>query len=257
MSMSRVIFDLKSIKAQLIIFLFCFALFCAIKERSPLFLRPMVIAVISALVFEGMFSYFRNKLFQISESALITGLIVGSVLASDQAWWLIVLACLAAIFSKYFLSIRKKHFFNPAAFGVLFAIILFGAQTQWSGTYLWYVLIPFGFYFIYKIRKIEVILGYLVVSFLLFGAQALWHKVSLWSIFGYFSYFFIFIMIIEPRTSPVKKLQKYLFGSGVALLIFILTEAGVSFDIELASLLIMNATVPLFSRLYLEREARR
>jgi Na+-translocating ferredoxin:NAD+ oxidoreductase RnfD subunit len=42
---------------------------------------------------------------------------------------------------------------------------------------------------------------------------------------------------------------KYLFGAGVATLIFVLTEAGVRFDAELFSLLIMNAAVPLLNRL--------
>ena len=60
-------------------------------------------------------------------------------------------------------------------------------------------------------------------------------------------------MIIEPKTTPVKKLIKYLFGAGIAALIFILTEIGVSFDIELFSLLALNVSVPLFNKRALKR----
>ena len=66
---------------------------------------------------------------------------------------------------------------------------------------------------------------------------------------------FIFIMVIEPKTTPVKKLGKYLFGSGIAALIFILTERGVKFDIELFSLLAMNLVVPFLNKVYVKKEA--
>jgi Na+-translocating ferredoxin:NAD+ oxidoreductase RnfD subunit len=246
--------DLKSIKLQLIIFLFSFACFLVIKEWNLLLFRPIAIALISALTFESGLNYFRNKIFQISESSLITGLIIGYVVAGDQAWWIIALASLIAILSKHFIRIKNKHIFNPAAFGIFLVIVLLNGQTQWSGTYFWYILIPFGAYFALKIRKIEVIAGYVVVSFLLFGTQALLHRTSLVNIFGYFSYFFIFILIIEPKTTPVKKAGKYLFGSGIAALIFILTEIGVKFDIELFSLLAMNLAVPFLNKLYVKKE---
>jgi len=87
----------------------------------------------------------------------------------------------------------------------------------------------------------------------LFGAQAVAQRVSLWNIFGYFSYFYIFVMVIEPRTTPLNSIGKFIFGAGTAALIFILTEAGAGFDIELFSLLAMNVTVPLLNRIPLRK----
>ena len=162
------IFNLKSIKTQLIIYLACFALFLAAKEKNISFLVTALIAVVSCVVIEGAVLFYKTKSFKISDSAIISGLIIGYVLAADGPWWSFLAAAYIAITSKYLLRFAKKHIFNPAAFGILLTTIIFGVSTEWKGTYSWYVLVPFGLYFTYKIRKIEIILSYAVISLLLF-----------------------------------------------------------------------------------------
>lgn len=241
-------FKIRSIKTQLIFFLGCFAVILAIKDRDAAFLIALIVAVVSALAVESVILYFKTKVFRVTESSVITGLIVGYVLSGDQVWWTLALAPSLAIFSKYLLRFRERHIFNPAALGIFLTLIIFGASTQWKGTYIWYALLPFGLYFARRIRKIEVIVGYAAVSLALFGIQAILQKAPLWNIFGFFSYFYIFIMIIEPMTSPAKPIGKYLFGAGVAGFIFVLTEFGVKIDVELFSLLLMNAFVPMLNK---------
>jgi len=221
----------------------------AVKDKDFIFLFTTLIAVVSALAAEAIVLYLRTKAFRITESAIITGLIIGYVLSSDEAWWKFVFAALLAILSKQLIRFRERHVFNPAALGVFLTLIIFDASTQWKGTYIWYIVVPSGIYFAYKLKKTEVIMGYAIISLMLFGIQAFLQKVSFWNIFGYLSYFYIFVMVIEPKTTPLKTMGKYLFGAGTAALIFILTEAGVKFDVELFSLLAMNVTVPLLNKL--------
>jgi len=242
-------FNFKSIKTQLILYLVCLAIFLAVKDKDWTFLFTTLVAVISALAIEALVLYLKTKTLQITESAIITGLIAGYLLSSDEAWWKFVFASFMAILSKHLIRFQKKHIFNPAALGIFSTITLLGASTQWKGTYLWYVIVPFGLYFAYQLKKTEVVIGYAIISLLLFAAPALLQRVPLGNIFGYFSYFYIFVMVIEPKTTPLKTMGKYLFGAGTAALIFILTQAGVKFDAELFSLLAMNATVPLLNRL--------
>jgi len=241
--------NFKSVKTQLILFLACFALFLSLKDRSALFLYAICVTVVSSLITESLILYFRAKVFQITESSIITGLIVGFVLSSDEVWWKIVLAPVLAILSKQLIQIRKKHIFNPAAFGIFLATIIFGVSTQWQGTYIWYILLPFGLYFAYKFRKIEILIGYACVSLGLFVIQAVSQQVPLTHIFGYFSYFYIFIMLVEPKTTPTKQVGKFLFGALVAGLIFILTNLGTGFDVELFSLLALNIAVPMLNKI--------
>lgn len=245
---------LSSIKTKLIIYLACFALFLALKDKDFTFLCAAIVAVISAVTAEAAILYFKTKTFRITESSIITGLIVGYVLSSDEAWFKLVFASLAAILSKYVIRFRNKHIFNPAAFGIFLSIILLGATTQWHGTYLWYIVAAAGLYFAYKFRKIEIIVGYAIFFLALFGVQAVVQKVPVAGIFGYLSYFYIFVMVIEPKTTPTRTPGKYLFGAVLVILIFILTQAGLKFDVELLSLLAMNAAVPLLNKLSPKKE---
>jgi Na+-translocating ferredoxin:NAD+ oxidoreductase RnfD subunit len=236
---------LKSIKAQLAVYLAVFAIFLAVKDKSVVFLLTAGLAVFSALAVDSAILYFKTKIWKLSLSAVISGLIIGYVLSSDQPWWVFVIAGALAIASKYVIRFHKKHIFNPAAFGIFLTLVIFGAYTQWRGTYAWYILLPCGIYFAQKIGKLRVVISYFLVSLALFGAQAIMQKIPLGHILGYFSYFYIFVMIIEPKTSPVKPREQVIFGAGIAVLIFILTASGARFDVELFSLLAMNV-VALF-----------
>ncbi|MHB8155086.1 MAG: RnfABCDGE type electron transport complex subunit D [Candidatus Omnitrophota bacterium] len=236
----------KSIKAQLVIYLTCLAIFLAIKDKSPIFLLTIGLAVLSALCVESVVLYFRSKVWKITESSMITGLIIGYVLSSDQSWWKFPVAGALAILSKYLIVFKKKHIFNPAAFGIFLTLILFGVSTQWKGTYAWYILLPCGVYFAQKIGKLQIVISYLLAALVLFGTQAIMHRIPLGHILGYLSYFYIFVMIIEPKTSPVKPSGQIIFGAGIAVLIFMLTEFGARFDVELFSLLVLNLGTFLF-----------
>ncbi|MDD5130960.1 MAG: RnfABCDGE type electron transport complex subunit D [Candidatus Omnitrophica bacterium] len=246
---------LKSIKAQLVIYLAGLAVFLAIQDQSFIFLFTIGYTVFSAVCVESVIFYFKTKTFKWPSSAAITGLIIGYVLSGDQAWWKLLGACVLAVSSKYLIRFQKKHVFNPAAFGILLATILFGASTQWKGTYAWYILLPAGIYFAQRIGKLKIVISYFLVSLALFGIQAITQRIPLSHIFGYLSYFYIFVMIIEPKTSPAKPAVQIIFGAGIALLIFILTERGVGFDVELFSLLIFNAAAIFLNKAVTQKGA--
>jgi Na+-translocating ferredoxin:NAD+ oxidoreductase RnfD subunit len=240
---------LASIKTQLIIFLVSLAIFLSFQAKEGLFLLTTSIAVLFAIAVDAFLSYLKNKKFTLTESSIVSGLIIGFILYSQQPWWIFALASLFAICSKHLVRFKNKHIFNPAAFGVFLVIILLRAETQWKGTYLWYIIVPAGLYFSYKIRKIQILVGYAVTALSLFAFQAIMQKAPLLNIFGYLSYFYVLIMVIEPKTTPIKPLGKYIFGAVIAALIFVLTELGVRVDAELASLLVVNLFTPLLNQI--------
>lgn len=241
--------NLKSIKTQLIIFLCAFAFYLSFKDKDGIFLLMTLIAVISAIGFESVILFFRKKEIRVTDSSIISGLIIGFVLSSQNPWWIFLLSSFFAISSKHLIHFHNKHLFNPAAFGIFLTVIFFGASSYWHGAYLWYILVPFGVYFIYKIRKLELLIGYALTALGLLYLQATIEKIHLLNIFGYLSYFYIFIMMIEPKTTPVVPLGKFIFGVGVAALIFIQIHARLGFDAELFSLLVMNLFTPLLNKI--------
>lgn len=242
-------FRLSSVKLRLILYLMAFAIFLAIKDNEGLFLLTTFIAVISALLTELIIVYFQTKIVKVTESSIITGLIIGFLLYSKQNWWYFVLAAVLAILGKYIIRFKNRHIFNPAALGVFLTILIFGATTGWRGTYLWYIVVPFGIYFAKKYNKLEIVISYIGWALGLFALQAILQKSNLLNIFGYISYFYIFVMVLEPKTSPSSLIGKYIFGIVLASLVFVLTELGIKFDAEIFGLLIMNTTVLLLNKI--------
>lgn len=241
--------NFKSIKVQINLFLAAFAVFLYLKEPSLAFLTGFLWAVLFSVLIEGMVLLLKTKKFQITDSALTSGLIIGYVLSSESPWWMFLAVAALTVGLKRILRFRGKNLLNPAAFGIFLAVLLLKGYTEWKGAYEWYLLIPVGLYIVNKIKKMEVVWGYLVISLLLFIPQALAQGVSLLNIPGYFNYFFIFIMLIEPKTTPPTRWPKVAFGAGVALLVFLLTEGGFRYEPELFALLVLNALVPFLNKI--------
>jgi len=240
--------NIKSVKVQLSIFLILFALSLFLTGKDTAFLSSLGISLVSAAAVDSIIRYFKTRKITITESSIVTGLIIGYVVSSDQPWLVIIAASIFAIGSKHLIRFKARHIFNPAGFGIVLAVFIFDAATQWKGTYLWYVLVPAGFYFVSKIRKLELVVSYFAASLILFGCQAAIQGVDILSIFYYFSYFFIFIMMIEPITTPVSRAGKIMFGAGIGVMIFILSNIGVK-ETELVALLFFN----MFTR-FLDRQ---
>lgn len=231
---------LSSIKQQLIIFLSFFAAYLSVINKDAAFLFGLSVAVISAAAADSLLIYLKDKKVNLDDSSVISGLIIGFVLSNAQPWWIFVLASITAILSKHLIRINNKHIFNPAGLGVFLAVLFFHGFTQWKGASAWYIMIPFGIYFVYKAQKLEIIISYILAYFLLFGAQA----------FGYLNYFFVSLMLIEPKTTPIKRKGKIIFGLGAAVTLFILTKFNFRYEAEICSLLVMNLFVPLLNKTY-------
>jgi Na+-translocating ferredoxin:NAD+ oxidoreductase RnfD subunit len=233
-----------SIKNQLIIFLGVFAIYLSIIDGNVDFLSAIFIAVFSAVFLDSIIAYLKTRRLIIIDSSLITGLIIGYVISTGEPWWKLLLASIFAIGSKHLIRIKGRHLFNPAAFGIFLAVILLGVSTQWRGTNFWFILVPAGVYFAWKIRKLVIAGSYIFSSLILFGVYAFVQKSPLLDVLKYQNYFFIFIMLIEPKTSPIRTKGKIIFSLAVAVLVFILTLCGVQFDAELFSLLVLNPFAP-------------
>ena len=216
-------------------------------SKEIIFLSIFGISLIFAIAADSFITYLKTKKLIITESSIVSGLIIGYVLSSGQVWWITALASILAISSKHLVRFKSRHVFNPAGFGILMTAFLLGASTEWKGAYLWYVIIPFGIYFSFKIRKLEIIAGYFTASLILFGGQALMQRVNILDVFGYLNYFFIFIMLIEPMTTPAAHYGKVIFGVGAGALIFILYLIGVK-EAELVALLCLNLFAPLLNK---------
>lgn len=239
-----------SIKLQLVLFLSAILVLLAFPEREYLFFIKSIIAIIACATTELFFSFARARSFKISESFLITGLIIGFVLSSSQEWWLFLLAGFLAIILKHLIRLDGKHIFNPAGLGIFLVVVIFNKATQWHGAYWWHIIVPFGLYFTWRIKKASVVCAYFAMYILMALTQWYWFKRPFWDQIYYANYFFIFIMLIEPKTSPFGFMGKVLFGIVVSVISFVLYWMKLPFDADLPALLAGN----LIFRLYTHKE---
>lgn len=87
-------------------------------------LTMVLISVLSACVFEGLWNYFNKKDHSLYElSAAVTGTMVALILPTNSPWWIFVLASgFAIIIAKQLFGGLGQNFINPALAGRAFVV---------------------------------------------------------------------------------------------------------------------------------------
>lgn len=145
------------------------------------------------------------------KSAFITSLSLSLLLYTNSPWTM-ALAGVLAISSKFLLRTRTKHFFNPANFGIIIAILLTAdgwiSPGQWGrDMVLLFLFCATGMLVLGKVGRVETSLVFLVSFFLFMYAfhvlylgdslRIVLHKMSNGALF-----LFSFFMITDPRATP-------------------------------------------------------
>lgn len=238
-----------SLKLQLAGFLVLFLALISFQERNADILIRAVVAAVTSILVDGLCGFARDRRFKFSESALITGLLIGFVLSAQEPVGTTLAACALAILSKHLIRIKGQHLFNPAAFGALAAVVVFPSGTEWYGASLWYLIIPLGIYFVSRLKRLPTVLAFYLTAAVLTGAQAWLQRTSFIDGILYLNHFFIFIMLIEPKTSPFDKRGMIGFGALASILCFGASFENLPFSGELPALLLMNVLNAAYQRL--------
>lgn len=212
-------------------------------------LLPILIVVITTVTLDLFIEYFKSKTWFFSQSALISGLFIGGLLTQNLMWYIYVLAGIIAILSKHLIKFQQKHIFNPANFGVLLVSIIFGAtHTWWISSPIILVLI-FGIFIIWRLRRVDLAISFLASYFLInliieiFRGNS-FNVIFLTIINDGVIYFFSMFMLIEPRTHPNGRNQRIVYGVLVAILFIAFRFVIPQHDLPLA-LAIGNIFVPV------------
>jgi ferredoxin-NADP reductase/Na+-translocating ferredoxin:NAD+ oxidoreductase RnfD subunit len=163
------------------------------------------------------------------ESVLITALILTQIMppAAVTDWFGVaglVLASVVAIASKFLLTIRRRHIFNPVAIGVAVAALALDQPATWwvAGNLK---LLPFvlvgGLLIVRKMQRFEMISAYvfanlaatLAMTPLAMSGQALTQALQSSPLL-----FAGFAMLTEPATAPEAKWPRIVFGAIVGAL---------------------------------------
>jgi Na+-translocating ferredoxin:NAD+ oxidoreductase RnfD subunit len=179
-------------------------------------LGQMAVAVLLTGITNSIIEYFRTKTLRISDSGLITGLIISMVLAPNSSLLLTGLLSIVAIASKYILRLNNRPVFNPAAFGLMIGLIFFNNPLGWWGDYYHILTIIAGSILLIKFAgHWKIIFAFLTALSILILVRAL---ISGPSIIDQLylnisiSSFFTFFMLTDPKTSPLLSNQFISFG---------------------------------------------
>lgn len=199
----------------------------------------MIISLVILLAAHYVTDYALGRIWEVprnSESWLITALILFLILhpaASITDGLLLGLAGILASASKFLLSWKGKHVFNPAAFAAAVLSLSGFLPTAWwiGSSALWIATALVGLLIVRKIRRFPLLFAFvatvgLLQSITLFAAGK---PVMLGLENALIASPLIFlstIMLTEPATMPPRRNQQLIFGAGVGLLYAIPISIG-------------------------------
>lgn len=194
----------------------------------PLPLLLSLLLLVSVSIISNQLFATARRIPTTYESAVITALILFFILMpaeTNRDALINAGVAVIAMGSKYFVTARQRHIFNPAAIGLVIGGLFFGATALWwTATPL---LLPFvimaGGLIVLKVRRADLAITFLLTSvpvILILHSSAtaslsenLSQVLTSWPIF-----FFAAIMLTEPATTPATKKMRLAYGVLVGVL---------------------------------------
>ena len=221
--------------------------------------------IISALVFVGS-TYVASVacawLFGVksqAESSYITGMILALIFTPSLIIpQLVVFAFIGFIagISKYIVTWRGRHIFNPAAFAaVVIGLTGLGVASWWVATPLLTPIVLFvAAISLYQSKRywlvgtfLAITAPVLIIEFLLFGAT---FGESVWLLMSWPILFLASIMLTEPLTLPPRRWQMYVVAAVTAVAFLIPFKVGFVQMTPALALLVGNVVAAVFAGRY-------
>ncbi|MDY6802691.1 MAG: FG-GAP-like repeat-containing protein [Cyanobacteriota bacterium] len=184
-------------------------------NRSP---AQILLIISSASALDMLYHWlFRRRTLLLPLSGAITGCSLSILTNFAHGSWLLIIPVFFAISSKYLITFKNRHVFNPALFGIAMSLLFANDAISASPAYQWggslamvmFVVTAALLLFVLKIKR-----NALIISFLGFYAIQLGLRAYLMQdivppqtlIMGAITapafYLFTFFMITDPATSP-------------------------------------------------------
>jgi Na+-transporting NADH:ubiquinone oxidoreductase subunit NqrB len=207
-------------------------------------------------------SGFWNKFYNGCKSSLITAFGL-CLLLKTNLWYVCILAAFISIAGKYIFRYRKKHLFNPSAFGIAITILLTGkawiSQGQWGND----IVIIFGvcclgLIVVAKVQKLDVSIAFLATYILLLFARQILYlgwplDFFIQSITTGSLLLFSFFMISDPKTAPDHRTARIIWAVLIGVISFYLTAFKFINAAPVWVLILSAPLVPLLDKIFLAK----
>lgn len=212
----------KTPKGMLLAILLGVAAIAGVHEGAPA-VANVAAGMGGAIIIDICFAVLQEHKRIFPDGAALTGLIVAMVLGTNTPWYLCAVTAGLGIAGKHLLKIKRKPIFNPAAFGLAAAILLFHTgQSWWGGFSLlapWWtvLLVAAGMLITDRVNKFPLVLSFLGIYFaLILGLAFVKPNMAADALRMPFTtsvLYLAFFMVTDPPTSPAKPNEQVLFGA--------------------------------------------
>jgi NQR2/RnfD/RnfE family subunit of NADH-ubiquinone oxidoreductase len=221
---------LRSPKGNLTVFLCLLVTLAAPVAGIGWIAVQLAVAVVVSIGIDLAVSVVRRGALSMPDGALITGLMVGMILVPAAPLPAVLTATALAAGSRHALRTSQSNLFNPAAFGLLAALLLVPAGQSWWGALadlpapFILVLLIGGSVIAWRVRKLPMVLAYFGAYFAAFTLAALVVNGPSASLAAVFrppflnaALFFGCLMLTDPATSPNRVEEQLVFAAGAAM----------------------------------------
>jgi Na+-translocating ferredoxin:NAD+ oxidoreductase RnfD subunit len=217
-------------------------------------IAQILIAVLTSALLEVAIALRRQRVLMWPASALLTGNGVAFILRvpgtehgdwwSLHGWWIFAATSAVALLSKYLITFRGRHVFNPSNFGLVPCFLLLGPEQADPLAFWWGPLSPAlvvalvlivagGLAILGRLHLTEIAIGFwlsfaaglAVLAASGHAMTAAWHVGPIegfdfwWTLVSSPEILvFLFFMITDPRTIPTSAAGRRAYAVGVGLL---------------------------------------
>jgi Na+-translocating ferredoxin:NAD+ oxidoreductase RnfD subunit len=180
-------------------------------------------AVVVSAAIDVVILRWRNGRWELPSGAILTALIVATILTSHEPWFVVALTAVVGVVSKYVFRAGGANVFNPAAFGLVATFYVFNTGQSWWGalpglpTAAAVLLVAGGVFITDRVNKVPLVLAFLGVYYLCFTVAAFVGRPQhVAEVFRapdlQASLYFAFFILTDPPTSPVRHRDQVVCG---------------------------------------------
>ena len=247
-------------------------------------IAQILVSLVTCAVLEFTIALWRQRVLMWPASALLTGNGVAFVLRvpgtehgdwwSMNGWWLFAGTAAVGLLSKYVITFRGRHIFNPSNFGLVLCFVLFGPDRAdplafwWGPMSVWLavalvLIVGGGLLILRRLHLTVIAVGFWLTFAAGIGVlaatghemTAAWHTgpITGWELWRVLVtspeiLVFLFFMITDPRTIPTTPRARRVYAVAVGFLACLLiapwtTEFAAKLAV-LASLALVCAARP-------------
>ena len=207
----------------------------AVSDGVRLIAPGLAGGVLAAMLVDAPMLRWREGEWVFPDGALLTGLIVATILSPHEAWWIAAVTSAIAIASKYLFRVGKANVFNPAALALVLTFYLFDTGHSWWGSLpeapplALLLLLATGIFITDRVNKTPLVLSFLGTYYLLVTATAFLGEpgrvAELYRVPDLnAALYFAFFMVTDPPTSPPKQRDQLINGVVVAVVSYAVFE---------------------------------